>query len=67
MSDPWLSCVVGSEPARSNSTSSACDLALHQVAREPADPQGAAAQCELDDPRITGPMTSLKMLICTMG
>ncbi len=66
MSLPWLSCVVGSEPARSNSTStSVISPSIRSRASRPM--RSAAAQCELDGPRITGPMTSLKMETQFMG
>ena len=56
-----MSCVVGSEPLRSNSTSTSSNSpSIRSRASRPM--RSAAAQWELDGPRITGPMTSLKML-----
>ena len=61
MSDPWDSWVVGSDPRLSNSTSTdSILLSIKARARSPI--RAAAAQWELEGPRITGPMTSLKML-----
>jgi len=61
MSDPWDSCVVGSEPLLSNSTSTdSIESLIKARARSPI--LAAAAQWELDEPRMTGPITSLKML-----
>ena len=61
MSEPCESWVVGSEPLRSNSTSTSVNSPLMRSrARRPM--RSAAAQWELDGPRITGPITSLKML-----
>ncbi len=61
MSDPCVSCVVGNDPARSNSTkTSPISPPIKSLAIRPI--LNAAAQCELDGPRITGPITSLKIL-----
>jgi hypothetical protein len=43
MSEPWLSCVVGSEPAAVELDQDVGDVAVHQVARQPPDPQGGGA------------------------
>jgi hypothetical protein len=63
MSEPWLSWVVGSEPCRSNSTRTRVISAFIR-SRASRPMRSAAAQCDEDEPRITGPMTSLKMLTC---
>ena len=61
MSEPWVSCVVGSDPLRSNSTSTCLKVpSIRSSASLPI--RSAAAQWELDGPRITGPITSLNML-----
>jgi hypothetical protein len=61
MSDPWLRCVVARDPDGWNSTRTdwRCP-AIRSLAIRPI--RTAAAQWELDGPRITGPTTSLKML-----
>ena len=56
-----VSCVVGSEPLRLNSTSTSSQSPpTRSRANRPM--RSAAAQWELDGPRMTGPITSLKML-----
>jgi hypothetical protein len=55
---------VGSEPLRSNSTGTSANAPpIKSRARRPI--RSAAAQCELDSPRTTGPITSLNMLAST--
>jgi len=66
MSEPCDSWVVGSDPARSNSTSSVSGVPPTR-SRASRPIRRAAAQCELDAPRITGPITSLKMLTSMDG
>jgi hypothetical protein len=61
MSDPWLSCVVASDPSVSNSISTSSGVPPHR-SRASRPMRTDAAECELDGPRITGPTTSLKML-----
>ena len=64
--DPWLWCVAGKEPPVSNSTNTrSIRPSIRSRARRPI--RNAAAQWELDAPRITGPTTSLKMLTIMMG
>jgi hypothetical protein len=60
-SEPWVSCVVGSEPWWSNSTSTSPKAPpLRARARRPI--RNAAARLDLAGPRITGPITSLNEL-----
>jgi hypothetical protein len=61
MSEPWLLCVVAREPLGSNSIKT-CDITplIKSLHNRPILKD--AAQCELEGPLITGPITSLKML-----
>ena len=61
MSDPWLSWVVAREPLGWNSTRTSL-ISPPKRSRAMRPIRTAAAQWELEGPRITGPMTSLKML-----
>jgi hypothetical protein len=61
MSEPWLSCVVASDPSVSNSMSTVSGSPPHR-SRASRPMRTEAAECELDGPRMTGPTTSLKML-----
>ena len=61
MSDPWLRWVVASDPPESTSRRTrSIRPPIRSRAIRPI--RTAAAQWELDGPRITGPITSLKML-----
>ncbi len=61
MSEPWLSCVVASEPSVSNSIGTKSGLPPHS-SRASRPMRTDAAECELEGSRINGPTTSLKML-----
>ena len=61
MSLPCVSWVVASDPSVSNSISTRSGSPPHR-SRAMRPIRTEAAECELDGPRITGPMTSLKML-----
>ena len=61
ISEPWLLCVVAKEPCGSNSITMSF-ICSSIKSRQILAIRSEAAQCELEGPLITGPITSLNIL-----